>query len=181
MTCGHGGARESFADISLLSCTCGVRTTQMCTSYTQCAVRLCQLHSQTLEPSFLRLWSLASCARLTREERNCPWCSSVLFESVCENVRTAGSSWRVRSERRRSLRICHTGRLAAPAEGPHRRTGRAFTPYPHARTRAPLGMPVGATRVRDGVSCTNRCAAATATRCAATATGSIRTSLRCRD
>ena len=26
----------------------------MCTSYTQCTVRLCQLHSQTLKPSFLR-------------------------------------------------------------------------------------------------------------------------------
>jgi hypothetical protein len=34
--------------------TCGVRTTQMCISYTQCTARLCQLHSQTLEPSFLR-------------------------------------------------------------------------------------------------------------------------------
>eukprot|EP01046_Picozoa_sp_COSAG06_P003456 COSAG06_NODE_135_length_22418_cov_9.162104_5_plen_97_part_00 len=30
------------------------RTTQMCISYTQCTVRLCQLHSQTLKPSFLR-------------------------------------------------------------------------------------------------------------------------------
>eukprot|EP01046_Picozoa_sp_COSAG06_P068819 COSAG06_NODE_18478_length_885_cov_2.834606_2_plen_75_part_01 len=28
--------------------------TQLCTSYTQCTVRLCQLHSQTLKPSFLR-------------------------------------------------------------------------------------------------------------------------------
>ena len=26
----------------------------MCMSYTQCTVRLCQLHSQTLKPSFLR-------------------------------------------------------------------------------------------------------------------------------
>ena len=26
----------------------------MCISYTQCTVRLCQLHSQTLKPSFLR-------------------------------------------------------------------------------------------------------------------------------
>jgi hypothetical protein len=48
------GVRKSSADISLLFCTCGVRTTQMCTSYAQCTVRLCQLHSQTSEPSFLR-------------------------------------------------------------------------------------------------------------------------------
>jgi hypothetical protein len=48
------GVRKSFSDISLLFCTCGVRTTQMCISYTQCTVRLCQLHSQTLKPSFLR-------------------------------------------------------------------------------------------------------------------------------
>jgi hypothetical protein len=32
----------------------GAAVTQMCTSYTQCIVRLCQLHSQTLKPSFLR-------------------------------------------------------------------------------------------------------------------------------
>jgi hypothetical protein len=31
-----------------------LRATQMCISYTQCTVRLCQLHSQTLKPSFLR-------------------------------------------------------------------------------------------------------------------------------
>jgi hypothetical protein len=37
------GVRKSFADISLLFCTCGVRTTRMCISYTQCTFRLCQL------------------------------------------------------------------------------------------------------------------------------------------
>eukprot|EP01046_Picozoa_sp_COSAG06_P014949 COSAG06_NODE_942_length_11372_cov_34.771120_4_plen_135_part_00 len=49
-----GQGCHKAADISLLFCTCGVCTTQMCTSYTKCTVRLCQLHSQTLKPSFLR-------------------------------------------------------------------------------------------------------------------------------
>jgi hypothetical protein len=33
----------------------------MCISYTQCTVRLCQLHSQTLKPSFLRPPHTRSC------------------------------------------------------------------------------------------------------------------------
>jgi hypothetical protein len=44
--------------------------TQMCISYTQCTVRLCQLHSQTLKPSFLRpphtLIEFASATSLNR-------------------------------------------------------------------------------------------------------------------